>query len=220
MFHVQCRTMQVVTALLIALLGVVIQSPTPVEADEILAQLSKISLDKKQVYSIRDITIRRDVLTIALNRGAIAFLEPVKGRVTGAVFIGSGEIVAIPPDAIEKQQVHKFTGTPIINEPFQTAVFRFTDNTYEEITKEISQRAQEDLSPEELREFDSWDTTVARRSPTLDLRLLADLLEPGKPLFLAELNSDKVGPFNAAFDSRAIEEVSIFRVQQVGSVAV
>jgi len=192
----------------------------PVEADEILAQLSKIRLDKKQVYSIRDITIRRDVLTFALNRGAIAFLEPVKGKVTGAVFIGTGEIVAIPPDAIEKQQVHKFTGTPILNEPFQAAVFRFTDNTYEEITKEISQRAHEDLSPEELREFDSWDTTVARRSPTLDLRLLADLLEPGKPLFLAELNGDNLGPFNAALDLRAIEEVSIFKVQQVGSVAV
>src|SRR5580698_5897928 len=79
------------------------------ETDEILAQLSKIHLDKKQIYNIRDVTIRRDAAAISFNRGTIAFLEPVMGKVTGAVFIGSGEIVAIPPDAVEKQQLYKFT---------------------------------------------------------------------------------------------------------------
>src|SRR4030095_1032788 len=113
------RSMRVVIGVLLAVFGAVFQSAAPDEADEILTQLSKIRLDKKQIYNIRDITIRRDVLTIALNRGAIAFLEPVKGKVTGAVFIGSGEIVAIPHDPIEKEQVYKFTGTPILNETFE-----------------------------------------------------------------------------------------------------
>src|SRR5689334_6924480 len=102
--------MGVVAALLMAFLGTVYQSAAPGDADEILTQLAKIRPDKAQIHSVRDITIRRDVLTISLNRGAIAFFEPVNGRVTGAVFIGSGEIVAIPPDSIEKQQIYKFTG--------------------------------------------------------------------------------------------------------------
>src|SRR6185436_9922882 len=144
----------VVIGLLIALFGAGFQNTAPGEADAVLEQLSKIRLDKKQIHSVRDITLRRDALSIALNRGVIAFLEPVMGRVTGAVFIGSGEIVAIPPDVIEKQQVYKFTGTPILNEAFQTAIFRFTDNTYEDIKREISQHAVEDVTAEDAAQFE------------------------------------------------------------------
>src|SRR5215475_1717987 len=115
--------MRIVASLLILLFGAITQSSTPSEADGILTQLSKIRLDKKQVYNVRDITIRRDVLTIAMNRGVVAFFEPINEKITGAVFIGSGELVAIPPDPIEKQQIYKFTGTPILNEAFQTAIF-------------------------------------------------------------------------------------------------
>jgi len=133
--------MQAVLGLFMAILGGLFQAAPPGEAQEILAQLSKIRLDKSHIHYIRDITIRRDVLTVALSRGVIAFLEPVNGKVTGAVFIGSGDIVAIPPDPIEKEQVYKFTGTPVLNETFETAILRFTDNTYEEISKEIADHA-------------------------------------------------------------------------------
>jgi hypothetical protein len=204
--------MRVLIGLLIALFGAVPQSPAPGEADEILAQLSKIRLDKKQIHSIRDVTLRRDVLSISLTRGAIAFLEPVMGKVTGAVFVGSGEIVAIPPDAIEKQQIYKFTGSPILNEPFSRAIFRFTDGTYDELAQEIAQHAQEDISEEESAQFAQLEAAVAERSSALNFRILADLLEGGKrPLFLAELDGDQTGPFNVVFDPQVPEEVSVFK---------
>jgi hypothetical protein len=213
--------MRVLIGLLIAMFGAVVQSSTPGEADEILAQLSKIRLDKKQIYNVRDITLRRDALTIALNRGVIAFVEPVNGKITGAVFIGGGEIVSIPPDSIEKQQVYKHTGTPILNESFQTALLRFTDTTYEEIKREIAQHAEEDVTADDIAQFDSWDSSIARRASGLNLRLLADFLEPAtKPFFLVELNSEKRGLFNAVFDMRATEEVSIFQLREVGGIAV
>jgi hypothetical protein len=209
--------MQILAGLWITLLGVIFQAAIPTNADDILAQLSKIRLDKKQIYVIRDVTIRRDVLTIAFNRGALAFLEPVNGKVTGAVFIGSGEIVALPPNAIDKQQIYKFTGTPVLNEAFETAIFRFTDNTYEELRREISQHAQEDVSAEDAAEFDPWETAVAARATILNLRLLADFLEPaGKALFLGELKGTKTGWFNVAFDMRATEEVSLFKIHEIG----
>src|SRR5262249_22150047 len=153
--------------------------------------------------------------------GAIAFLEPINGKVTGAVFIGSGEIVAIPPDPIEKQQVYKFTGTPVLNETFQTAVLRFTDDTYEEIRKEISQHAEEDVTPTDAAQFDPWDMSLASRAAVLNLRLLADFLEPGgKTLFLAELNGDRRGWFDAVYDLRATEEVAVLQARDIGGVAV
>jgi hypothetical protein len=210
--------MRALIGLLIAASAVLFQSATSGEADEVLAQLSKIRLDKKQIYTIRDVTLRRDVLSIAFNRGTIAFLEPVKGKVTGAVFIGSGEIVAIPPDAVEKQQIFKFTNTPILNEPFQTALLRFTDNTFEDLKREIAEHAQEDPSPEDIAQFAPWDAALATRSASLNIRILTDLLESqNTPFFLAELNGERTGWFNTVFDLRSTEEVSIFQLRDTAA---
>ena len=212
--------MRVLIGFLVAMFGAVYQSSAPVEADEILTQLSKIRLDKRQTHSIRDITIRRDAFSITLNRGLIGFLEPVAGKVTGAVFIGSGEIVAIPPDPIEKQQVYKFTGTPILNEVFQSAIFRFTDGTYEEIQKEISLHAEEEVTADDMAQFDPWDETVEVRAKLVNFRLLADFLEPqGRPLFFGELNGDKRGWFDIVFDQRVPEEVTAFKLHDIGGTS-
>ena len=64
--------MRAVLGLFMAIFGGLFQTAPPGEAQEILTQLSKIRLDKSHIHYIRDITIRRDVLTVALNRGAIA----------------------------------------------------------------------------------------------------------------------------------------------------
>src|SRR5262252_7721193 len=91
------------------LLGVPAYQAVQPQMDPTLAQLAKVRLDKSQIYSVRDVTINRDVLSITLNRGAIAFTEAINGKVTGAVFIGSGDILGIPPDPIEKKQLFRYT---------------------------------------------------------------------------------------------------------------
>jgi hypothetical protein len=214
--------MRLLICLLITISGAIFQDSAPGEADGILAQLSKIRLDKKQVHSIRDLTLRRDVMSVSLTRGLIAFTQPVNGKVTGAVFIGTGEVIAIPPDTIEKQQIYKFTSTPILDETFQTAVLRFTDDTYGEIQRELSQHAQEDLSDEDTAQFDSWVERIGENTSSLNRRLAADLAEPSskQTIFLAQLNSDRLGWFNAVFDLRAPEEVSIFQVNNVAGTPV
>src|SRR5437867_3646654 len=210
--------MRLLLVLFIAAFGTIPQSSGSVGADEVLAQLSKIHLDKKQTYNIRDITIRRDALSIALDRGTIAFLEPVMGRVTGAVFIGTGQVVVIPPSAIEKQEVYNFTGSPVLNEPFHAALFRFTDNTYADILRQHSQHADEPVSSDDSAQFLPWDQTVTDRSGLLNFRILADFIEPaGQELFLGELNGDKVGRFDVMYDQRLVEEVAIFKISETGN---
>ena len=189
----------------------------PSETDEILAQLAKIRLDKKQIYNIRDITIRRDTASISFNRGTIAFLEPIKGKVTGAVFIGSGEIVALPPDAVEKQQIHKYTNSPILNEPFGAAFFRFTDDTYQEIVKAYQEHAHEDVSDDEAAQFLPWDRILTDRSGVLNYRILADYIGTPQPLFFAELNGDRTGWFDLLYDARFLEEVAVMKVHEQGT---
>lgn len=214
--------MRLLIGLLITISGAIFQNSAPGEADGILAQLSKIRLDKKQIHSIRDLTLRRDVVSVSLTRGLIAFAEPVNGKVTGAVFIGTGEVLAIPPDTIEKQQIYKFTSTPILDETFQTAILRFTDDTYAEIQRELSQHAEEDLSDGDAAQFDPWVERIAENTGALNRRLAVDLAEPSskQTVFLAQLNSDRLGWFNAVFDLRAPEEVSIFQVNNVAGTPV
>jgi hypothetical protein len=180
------------------------------QSDELIGPLAKIRLDRNQVYSVREIAIRRDVFSISLNRGTLAFTESLAGKVTGAVFIGSGEILAVPPGRIEKQQLFRFTKSALLNERFEAAVFRFTDETHAEILREIRGRAVEDVTPEEVDEILRWDSELQRRSRFLNGRILADLLgPPGKPLFLAQLEGRQLGWFDAVYDERRSEEVLI-----------
>src|SRR5262249_40143132 len=140
--------MKVVLGLMIAMFAVSAYGAS--ETDEMLAQLEKIRLDKKQIHSIRDVTIRRDVFAISFTRGTIAFLEPVAGRITGAIFVGSGDVVAIPSNTVEKQQLLRFSDSALLTEHFDSAIFRFTDDTGQEILKGLADHAQEDPSTEDI----------------------------------------------------------------------
>ena len=172
--------------------------------------MSNLRLDKNQIYSIRDVTIRRDVLSVFFNRGAIAFLEPVAGKVTGAVFVGSGEVLAVLPDAVERGQIYKFTESPILNERFSAALLRFTDDTYEEVLEQYRDRAQEEVRAEDLEELLPWDEDLDGRFRFLNLRLLADLLgSTESPFFFAELEGDDLGWFEVTYDERNLEEVVV-----------
>ena len=183
----------------------------PAEADAMLAQLSKIRLDKKHIYSVRDITLTRDALSISLNRGALAFTEAVDGRVTGAVFLGNGDILAIPPNAIEKQQLFRYTKSALLNEHFEIAVFRFTDGTFDEILRQYRTHAEEPVDADTTNSLLRWESEMQRRSAYLNHRLLEDIL-PGssrQPFFLAQIEATQLGWFDVIYDERRTEEVFV-----------
>ena len=199
-----------VTNLMIAAFAALASMKAPAEADAMLAQLSKIRLDKKQIYSVRDITLTRDVLSISLNRGAIIFTEAVDGKVTGAVFMGNGDVLAIPGDAVEKQQLFRYTKSALLNEHFETAVFRFTDGTFEEVLKQYRTHAEEPVDADVANSLLRWEAEIQRRAEYLNDRLLEDLLgNSGRPFFLAQIEATERGWFDAIYDERRNEEVFI-----------
>jgi len=201
---------RMVTSLMIAAIAAFASVETPAEADAMLAQLSKIRLDKKQIYSVRDITLTRDALSISLNRGALAFTEAIDGKVTGAVFLGNGDILAIPPTAGEKQQLYRYTKSALLNEHFETAIFRFTDGSFDEILKQYRTHAEEPVDAEVTNNLLRWEAEIQRRAAFLNGRLIEDLLgNPGKPFFLAQIEASNLGWFDAIYDERRAEEVFI-----------
>jgi len=177
---------------------------------EIMEQLSRLRLATGDTYRVRDITLRRDTLSVSFTRGVLAFLEPVDGRVTGAVYMGSGDVLAIPPDDIERRQLHRFTGSPILNERFDAAILRFTDETRAEVLELIRSRAGEDIRAEDLEALLPWDENLGETSRLLNFRLLADLIgSPDRPIFFAALRGENLGWLDVVYDERNAEEVAI-----------
>src|SRR5512145_91740 len=80
-------------------------------------------------YEVTDLTLKRDVGAITLRSGRVSFLPPVLGKVAVGVFTGDGEFTLTPFIDIEKRYLKLITERDSVVEPFDRAVFYFTDET-------------------------------------------------------------------------------------------
>ncbi len=181
-------------------------------ARDVLETIRKARLDPNQLYRVHEATIHREDLRIYLLEGTLAFLQPLEGRVTGAVFVGEGEVLLIPPDAVEKRSLARFTGAPVLNEKFSSALFRFTDDTYERLKEAIANReSAEALNDPALVE--KWDPVVGNLHGLYEMRVLADLLaEKPVPFFAARFSGNRLGAFDISVDYRAGDQLTAGQV--------
>jgi len=183
--------------------GAPVENPGP--AVTLYRQLRDLGLDPTRVYRIRDVGLDRAEIHITLNSGTIAFSQSLEGRVTGAFFDGDGEILLVPPNQVERSSMALFTGTPILEERFATAFFRFDDDTFE--------RMQPSLRPaEETGEFVArWGPIFRQLCPTDALELLRFLtgLGPSGAFWHARLAGLHHGPFDIVFDTENTEPVMV-----------
>ena len=192
-------------------------APQPPDPLELLKQLNSTTLDPTQVYVIRDAHITRGRMTLYLNRGFIAFLTPVMGEVTGAVFSGEGEVLLIPPNRAEKRNLAQFTRAPILEEKVDSVYMRFTDQTAQELLA-ASRRPDPD-DPEQPGPFlGNWAPVAQALNSETSLRILADLLgDRNHPYYYASLKGETLGMFEMADDERLEEPFRLGAVRKVGS---
>jgi hypothetical protein len=189
------------------------QTPAPTHgpAEALYRELRSVGLDKARVYSVRELAIDRSSIHISLDNGIIAFTEDVAGHVTGAFFQGEGELLLSPPNRVERASLALFTGAAILEERFETAYFRFNDNTFADVQGSLN-------PPEEAQDFAvQWNETARNLAPLDALRLLVGftggLSDPGSAstvkdvLWHARLHGRKLGTFDVYYDSTADEQV-------------
>jgi hypothetical protein len=203
-------------------------------AEALYLQLSDTPLDPERVFQVRDASLDRPAIHITLEDGTIAFTKDVMGRITGAFFLGEGEILLTPPNEVERRSMSLFTGMAILEERFSTAYFRFNDNTASELQPGF--RAPEDAEGFVTR----WNETARRLAQGDAMRLLAtfgemlpiageDMLreaavaraiDPEDRLLHARLQGNKLGVFDVFFDSISGEPVEAgqSRTAENGSV--
>jgi hypothetical protein len=143
------------------------------------------------IFHLKDVVLKRDAGTFTLN-GALTFLAPVNGKVTGAVFYGKGTFSLVPPIELERKNIALLTKEPALHEEFDRMVLRFTDDTYAEIKKVGQSGGQSGGDP-----VDALNTVNTRLRKDLKYnlhgRILEDVLsEQAGGLFVAFIDGRKV----------------------------
>jgi hypothetical protein len=103
-------------------------------SDATYLKLRNIHLGQESVR-VNNLVLHRDAGTFTLKSGVLYLLEPVNGKITGAVFIGDGEFSLQPPIEGERRYLALLTKGQPFNEHFTHAVFRFSDGSEAEIRK-------------------------------------------------------------------------------------
>ena len=185
--------------LLAAPISLLAQDKSP---HDLYESLNAIRVDPASVYELKPenrIDLHRSDAKLYFEEGKLAFFTALEGRGTGAVFSGRGHALATPRDPVEKQQLGRFLGAPLLDQSFDSAYLRFTDGAAEELLRELKAA---NVSPQTDAGFAGrWDSFLAHRNPAHSLRILFEMLsQDPKPFFSANLNGAISGPFDFLFD--------------------
>ncbi len=180
---------------------------------EVLEKLQRVALDPANSYKVSDLHLRLDAIRLTLRHGTLVFLEPVAGRVTGAVFEGMGEVLVLPPDLPERQQMAKFTGSPILTESFDAAYLRFSEDIYAELRRQLLAGGGEPRHAPELLE--RWQERLPQLNATHSLRLMLEVASPTGRYFYAGVNGERLGAFDLVVDERRPEQLLVGQVRIV-----
>ena len=181
--------------------------------------LNSIRVNPAAVYEIAAadrIELRRGDGHFTFDQGKLAFLAPFKGQVTGAVFSGRGHIVAAPRDPVEKQQMARFLGAPVLDEAFSDVYFRFTDDTAAELFRELGSAG---VQPIQDTDFATrWTPIVVQVNPPQSLRILFGMVSAHpEPYFYAAVEGNTRGPFDMMIDPLRSEAALIGQPKKNGT---
>ena len=157
------------------LLPIPLVADQPPNADATYQQLRNVAVGTEAI-GVSDLSLNRDAAHFQLNTGTVCFLAPVQGKVTGAIFVGAGRLLLTPPIPSEQRSLRLLTREAEFSESFDHVVFRFTDNTYDELKK-----AGKPASPSACDAGLLADTQHTMRKKfhyNLDARILQDVLSP------------------------------------------
>ncbi len=187
---------------------------------EILALLNTLRIDSTSVYTISSadrIEVRQGDLLISFERGKLAFFQPFEGRVTGFVFSGVGHTLALPRDHVEKQQLARFLGTPVLDQQFVSIYARFSDDTARDLLAQLNRASLQPASDEAFAAL--WLPQLERLNPTHSLRLLFERYT-GNPrhFFHAGMDGIFTGPFDVLLDDMRRENFMLGQPRTVNKV--
>ena len=180
-----------------------------------------LRLDPAAVYEIKSanrIELRRADLFLSFEHGKLAFFESIEGRVTGLIFAGWGHALATPRGVVEKHQMARFLGAPVLDQDFTSVCLRFSDDSAADLLHQL-QNAQ--ILPQQDSSFTTrWNSIVAGSNPSYSLRLVFEAISRNpRPFFYGVVDGTTSGTFDFIFDSWREEPVLLGQTRKTSSGA-
>lgn len=182
------------------------------------SQLADLSLDPAKTYHVRDVRLARGGITIYLNDGILSFASPVGGKVVGAVFscvgtdTGDAEVLVMPPGRGERASLAYYTKSPNLDEHFKEAIFLFTDDTLQDVLRQIQQGVAPNV-PEEARKLaPRWSEMLRNIAGDLEVSLGESLLNNDPPqlgLFYGLIAGETLHRFDVVYQPHLEESVTV-----------
>jgi hypothetical protein len=188
---------------------------------ELYDALNALRVDPSAVYALEAsnrIALRRGDVKLAFDEGKVAFFASLDGRITGAVFTGWGHALALPREPVEKQQMARFLGAPVLDQEFTSAYLRFTDDSAGDL---LSQFKNANIVP--LRDAAyaaGWDRPLARMNTQYSLRILFETLsQQPRHFFYAGIEGVATGGFDVLLDYMRAEQMLFAQPRKSGDAA-
>ncbi|HEV2351295.1 MAG TPA: M1 family aminopeptidase [Terriglobia bacterium] len=179
---------------------------TTAPSDQLLKVYAQLrSLQGSEVGAVTENVVwKRDAATFTFIDGRISFAAPVEGHVVAAAFEGRGTIVMDPPTQIDQNQIARFTKSPRLEDGFRSAIFFFTDDSWDDLQKLVNVRSSGPTAGDGAaigeaetrlqKNFNNWWESRAKGGfpiSNLAARMLADLTDPtSRGFFLADVQSE------------------------------
>jgi hypothetical protein len=197
-----------------------VSAPAVESPRDLLASLNALQLDTQSTYTISPkdrIELRQADVVLYITEGKLAFLQPFEGRITGFVFSGLGHVLALPRDPVEKQQLARFLGAPILDQQFFSGYFRFTDDTAQDL---LSQFQHAGITPTPDSAFLTlWEPQLVRLNPNHSLRILFEkFYSTPRHFFHAGLDGRLTGPFDILLDQSRTENFLLGQPRRNGNL--
>ena len=162
--------------------------------------------------SVSNLTLKRDRAEMKFT-GDFYFAAPINGKVSGAVFIGSGTFKADAPAAAhEKEVMRRFINSESAESEFKTAVLRFSDNTLDIIGKGMDAGAAAGSDAQKLAS-NMESRLLKETGANISARLLISFVNKETPgVFFAQFEGGKLGRFTYLVDPQSRIPGSAFNI--------
>ena len=177
--------------------------------------LRSVGLDPQQVFDIREADIDREDVHLSLTDGTIAFTQAVDGHITGAFFVGDGEVLVRPPDRMERASLGRFINAGVLEEQITSAYLRFNDDTARELQPFLRPPqdaagfiARNDATAQSLAEMDAMRLCISFTS-NLAASTPGEAAPVPDRLLHARVAGQHYGVFDVFFDTRSPEQVVV-----------
>lgn len=186
---------------------------------DVFAALNALRLDAEHVYTVTPadrIELRHGDIVLTFEEGKIAFYQPYDGKITGFVFSGLGHTLALPRDPVEKQQMARFLGAPVLDQRFVSVYARFTDDTAKDLAEQLAHASAKNEPDAAFASL--WLPQIERLNPTHSYRILTERYSSPRHFFHAGVDGILTGPFDVLLDDMRQENFSIGQPRSVNKV--